>query len=70
MEGEFNFHLKFSTDSAAFGVRDSIPDERAGRVPVEPFRMGYAGFDRGRNRTVAGNTGGIEVIDEEYHEFL
>ncbi len=32
--------------------------------------MGDAGFDRGRDRTVAGNEGGIEVIEEEYHDAL
>jgi len=62
LEGEFDFHLKFSTDSAPFGVRDSIPNERAGRVAVEPFCVGDAGFDRGRNCAVAGNAGGIEVV--------
>lgn len=31
--------------------------------------MGDAGFNRGRNRTVTGNKGGIEVIEEEYHGF-
>ncbi len=62
MEGEFDFHLKFSADSAAFGVRDPIPNKGTGRVPVQSLRMGDAGFDRVRDRTVAGNAGGIEVI--------
>jgi len=30
--------------------------------------MGDAGFNRSRNRTVAGNTGSVEVIEEEYHD--
>ena len=62
MEGAFNFHLKFSTYAAAFGVRDSIPNKGTGRVPVESLCVGDAGFDRGRYRTVAGNARVIEVI--------
>ncbi len=62
MKGEFNFHLQFSTDAAAFGVCDSIPYVGTGRVAVEPFRVGYAGFDRGSDRTVAGNAGSVEVV--------
>jgi hypothetical protein len=62
LEGEFNFHLQFSTDASAVGVCDSVPDERAGRVAVESLRVGDAGFDRGRNCAVTGNAGGIEVI--------
>ena len=62
LEGAFNFHLKFSTYAAAFGVRDSIPNKGTGRVPVESLCVGDAGFDRGRYRTVAGNARVIEVI--------
>ncbi len=32
--------------------------------------MGYAGFDRVRDRTVAGNPGSVEVIEEEDHRFF
>jgi hypothetical protein len=30
LKGALDFHLQFSTDAAAFGVRDSIPNKRAG----------------------------------------
>ena len=63
MKGPFDFHLQFSTDSTAFGVGDSVPDEGTGRVPVEPAGMGDAGFNRGGDRTVARNAGSVEVID-------
>lgn len=63
MHGQFDFHLQFSTDAAAVGVGDAVPDERAGRVPVEPFRVSYAGFNCGRNCTMSGNTGSVEVIE-------
>lgn len=32
--------------------------------------MGDAGFNRSRNRTVAGNAGSVEVIEEDYHDTL
>jgi hypothetical protein len=32
--------------------------------------MGYAGTNRVRDCAVAGNAGGIEVIEEEYHGVL
>jgi len=67
LKGALDFHLKFSTDSDAVGVGDAVPNERAGRVAVEPAGMGYAGFDRSRNRTVGADARVIEVIDEEYH---
>lgn len=67
LKGAFNFHLKFPADIAAVGVCDSIPDERAGGVAVEALRVSDAGFNRVRDRTVAGNAGVIEVIEEEYH---
>ena len=70
LEGAFNFHLKFSTYAAAFGVRDSIPNKGTGRVPVESLCVGDAGFNRVRDRTVAGNAGGIKVIEEEDHGFF
>lgn len=62
--------MKFSTDAAAFGVRDAVPYVGTGRVAVEPFRVGDAGFDRGCNCAVAGNAGVIEVIEEEDHRFF
>jgi len=62
LQGEFNFHLKLSADAAAFGVCDSVPNVGTGRVPVEPFRMGDAGFNRGGDCAVAGNARVIEVI--------
>jgi hypothetical protein len=70
LKGALDFHLKFSTYAAAFGVRDAIPYVGTGRVPVESLCVGYAGFNRGRDRTVAGNAGGIEVIEEDYHDAL
>lgn len=70
LKGAFNFHLKFTTDATAVGVGDSVPDERAGRVAVEALRVGDAGLDRGRNRTVCGNARVIEVIEKEYHGVL
>jgi hypothetical protein len=32
--------------------------------------MGDAGFNRGRDCAVCGNTGSVEVIEEEYHGAL
>jgi len=62
LEGALNFHLQFSTDAAAVGVGDAIPYVGTGRVAVKPFRVGYAGFDRGRNCAVTGNAGSVEVV--------
>ena len=63
MHGAFNFHLQFPADSAALGIGDAVPNEGAGRVPVEPFRVGDAGFNRGGDRTVTRNAGSVEVIE-------
>lgn len=70
MKGAFDFHLQLSTDAAAVGVGDAVPNEGTGRVPVEPAGMGDAGFNRGRNCAVCGNAGSVEVIDEDYHRVL
>lgn len=37
---------------------------------MKPFRVSDAGFNRGRDRTVAGNAGSVEVIEEDYHDVL
>ena len=63
MQGAFDFHLQLSTDSTALGIGDAVPNERAGRVSVEPAGMGNAGADCCSDRTVTGNTGVIEVIE-------
>ena len=68
MEGAFNFHLKFSADAAAVGVGNPIPSVTPGGVAVEPFRVCDAGSDRGCDRTVTGNAGSVEVIEEDYHD--
>jgi len=62
LKGEFDFHLQFSADVAAVGVGNPIPYVGTGGVAVQSLRMGDAGFDRGRNCAVTGNTGGIEVV--------
>ena len=62
LEGAFNFHLKFSTYAAAFGVRDSIPNKGTGRVPVESLCVGDAGTNRVRDCAVGADARVIEVI--------
>ena len=67
LKGALDFHLQFSTDTHAVGICDSVPNERSGRVPVESLRMGYAGFDRVRDRAMRAYAGVIKMIEEEYH---
>ena len=63
MHRAFNFHLQFSTDSNPVGVGDAVPDERAGRVPVESAGVSDAGADCGGNCTVTRNAGSVEVVE-------
>ena len=63
MHRAFDFHLQLPTDSHTLSVGDAVPDERAGRVPVESFCVSYAGFNRSRNRAMSGNPRVIEVIE-------
>ena len=63
LKGAFDFHLQFTTDSHTLRIGDAVPDERAGRVTVEPAGVGDAGFNRGGNCTVCGNPGSVEVIE-------